>query len=365
MSRMPDARHVALDPREPAVWRHEGPWWAPLTWRPHVAAVGMGVFAIALTILVATVEGLPIRDADGMLGKRFWLLVGILTAFFALEILPRALSLHRATGVAPVDAVRTVFLDRWSRPRLRIALLGIVAFYATYISYRNLKSFLPFVVDQDMDGPLLAAEASIFGADPATLLHDLLGTGVAAEVLSTVYLAYLGFVPVSLGAAFILSINPMPGLWWVTTLSLNWLLGALSYYLVPALGPIFTQPDLFAALPQTGVSDLQHALLVHRVQVLADPFGTGEVQSIAAFASLHVSVVFSAALLAHLLRLPRFVRYGLWGFLALTTLATIYFGWHYVFDDIAGLAIGGIAVVLAGAATGHLQALRDHGLAPR
>jgi CDP-diacylglycerol--glycerol-3-phosphate 3-phosphatidyltransferase len=35
--------------------------------------------------------------------------------------------------------------------------------------------------------------------------------------------------------------------------------------------------------------------------------------------------------------------------------ATLYFGWHYVVDDIAGLLIGAIAVVAAGVATGHLK----------
>ena len=35
--------------------------------------------------------------------------------------------------------------------------------------------------------------------------------------------------------------------------------------------------------------------------------------------------------------------------------ATLYFGWHYIVDDIAGLAIGAIAVPVAGVATGHLR----------
>jgi CDP-diacylglycerol--glycerol-3-phosphate 3-phosphatidyltransferase len=36
-------------------------------------------------------------------------------------------------------------------------------------------------------------------------------------------------------------------------------------------------------------------------------------------------------------------------------IATLYFGWHYIVDDIAGLAIGAIAVPVAGVATGHLK----------
>jgi CDP-diacylglycerol--glycerol-3-phosphate 3-phosphatidyltransferase len=65
--------------------------------------------------------------------------------------------------------------------------------------------------------------------------------------------------------------------------------------------------------------------------------------------------VFTAALIAQLLKVNRLLRIGLWTFLGLTMVATLYFGWHYIVDDIAGLAIGAIAVPVAGVATGHLR----------
>jgi membrane-associated phospholipid phosphatase len=88
-----------------------------------------------------------------------------------------------------------------------------------------------------------------------------------------------------------------------------------------------------------------------RVTYLRDPT-TGTPQSIAAFASLHVAMSFTALLAAYLLALPRWLKRSLWVWMALTTLATIYLGWHYVVDDAAGIAIGGGAVVLAAALTG-------------
>ena len=40
-------------------------------------------------------------------------------------------------------------------------------------------------------------ERGIFGGrDPGELLHDLLGTGIAAHLLSAVYLFYLAFIPI-------------------------------------------------------------------------------------------------------------------------------------------------------------------------
>ena len=122
------------------------------------------------------------------------------------------------------------------------------------------------------------------------------------------------------------------------------MLGVLSYYLVPSLGPVYVRPGLYADLPQTGVSELQTTLLDHRREVIADPIATEGVQSIAGFASLHVAVIFAAALIAHLVGAPRPLRAGLWIFLGLTILATIYFGWHYVIDDVAGVAIALVGV---------------------
>jgi hypothetical protein len=143
------------------------------------------------------------------------------------------------------------------------------------------------------------------------------------------------------------------GAWYVTALCLNWLLGAASYYLLPSLGPVYARPGLFADLPETGVSRLQQSLLETRVEVLADPWGTAAVHGIGAFASLHVSIVLTGALVAHLMGLHRVVRTGMWAFFGLTVLATLYFGWHYVLDDVAGVGIGVLSVWLAAKMTGQ------------
>jgi hypothetical protein len=353
-----EPREVYTDPRVDDVWRHGGSWWSPLVRRPYLGAAVLGATMVLLTVAIAIAADLPLRDADGILGSRMAILLGTLAGFFALEILPRAYGRRRELGIGFARAVRVVIGERWSKRRLRVVAIGLLSFYATYLSYRNLKSFLPFLVDQSNDGKLLQLERGVFGPDGATgILQDLLGTGATAHLLSSAYLFYLAFVPISLGAALILASNPVPGMWWVTALGLNWTLGAASYYLLPALGPAFINPATVAQLPDTGVAALQESLWVHRAEVLHDPSSTPQVQSIAAFASLHVSVVFSAALMAQLVRVPRAVRVALWAFLGVTLIATVYFGWHYVIDDVAGLAIGAIAVVISAAVTGHWKVL--------
>ena len=75
-------------------------------------------------------------------------------------------------------------------------------------------------------------------------------------------------------------------------------------------------------------------------------------QAIAAFASLHISMSFTAAMAAHLLGLGRRIKIALWVWFGVTMLGTIYLGWHYVVDNIAGVILGTIALILAGLITG-------------
>jgi len=63
-------------------------------------------------------------------------------------------------------------------------------------------------------------------------------------------------------------------------------------------------------------------------------------------------MIFTAAVAAHLLGLGRRLRIGLWILLVLTIVATIYLGWHYVVDDVAGVLIGLAALALARVLTG-------------
>jgi membrane-associated phospholipid phosphatase len=318
--------------------------------RQFLMPLAIGIPSLVVMLAVAGIEDLPIRDPDArFVGSPLALISLVCLLFLLLDVVPRAVRQARSSEMRFGNALREVFDARWWGRRGLIVVACILGFYAAYLSYRNLKSFLPFVTDGALyDGGLLDLdEAMFFGNQPSTLLHDLLGTGLSAEALSAVYLTFLTFVPVSLGVALVWSSRIAAGLWYVTSLAIVWMLGVLSYYVVPSLGPIYARPELFADLPETGVSELSVTLLEHRNEVIADPFATDAVQGIAGFASLHVAVIFTAALIAHLTGAPRPLRIALWVFLGLTILATVYFGWHYVIDDVAGVAIAAVGVYAA------------------
>lgn len=308
-----------------------------------------------LAVLGALILDLPLQDPDGFVGPAYIRLPAIVVVFLLLDIAPALFKRFRAAGPS-WTALRSIVVTRWSLTRLGLIITGLIAFYVTYVGYRNLKGFLPFVRDDhaEVDFALHVLDRALFlGNEPGPVLHALLGTGVTAHFLSWIYISYLFFVPLSLGAALVWSHDMRRGFWYVTALCLNWSLGVVSYYMLPSQGPVFAYSQYYRDLPRTGVSDLQDALLGTRLYVLADP-GVGQsIQGIAGFASLHVSVVFTAALFAHKIDAHRFLRYALWTYLGLTVLSTIYFGWHYVLDDVAGIGIGWLSVALGARFTGH------------
>ncbi|NAZ87445.1 phosphatase PAP2 family protein [Kineococcus indalonis] len=322
-------------------------------WGTCALLVGVAVLTGTTALVASLALDVRLRDPEGFLGPSYVRLPALAAGFLLVDLLPRlALGVRSAGGGARAAAARAVLRERLAPQRLGLVLLGLLSFYVTYVGYRNLKNHLPLLRGELHDRDLLRLdEAMAFGADPAHVLHEALGTGVAAHVLSAVYVFFLFFVPFSLALALVRVRDPRDGYWYVTALGLNWALGTASYYLLPALGPVYADPAQYADLPATGVSELQASLMRSRVLVLADPHGTDRIHGIAAFASLHVSIVLTAALVAQLAHLGAVVRWVLWAYAALTALATVYFGWHYLVDVLAGAAVAGASVWLGALGT--------------
>jgi membrane-associated phospholipid phosphatase len=193
-----------------------------------------------------------------------------------------------------------------------------------------------------------------FGHEPATVLHTVFGETWAAHFFAFVYLLYLPLAPLSLVVWLVWSRHISYGYWYATANCLTWLFGTLSYYLIPTMGPAFWYPWLYTGLEVTGVTDLQDSLWNSRqdVRFPLNPFGES-IQSVAGFASLHVALTLVIALVAHYTVRHAVIRWAAWVYFGLTVISTLYFGWHYVSDDVAGVVIALLSVWLGGLATGQ------------
>lgn len=317
------------------------------------AAAAVAAFMAIATVLAAWVLELPVRDPDSVSGPTWLRLPLIVLAAVTLDVVGRWLWLTRRGGLSHSAALRRI-RERWDRDQVAFMLSGLLTWYVAYVAFRNLKSYVPFINSTIWDAELRRVDRLLWlGNDPAEVLHDLLGTGWVAWFMAGIYMLWIGLVPATLAIALVWTRRSSAGAWYVTAVSLNWLLGVAVYLTVPSLGPIYSSPGTFAAVPETPNTAVQEMLLEDRQAVLAGAWDTPAVQTIAAFASLHVAVMVTICLIAELLRLPTWIRVLAWTFAVLTAVSTIYLGWHFWVDVLGGVVVGVLAVAIAGRATGH------------
>jgi len=315
-------------PEAPTSWRASG---ALRLWAVVVVFVGVG---IARSIQV----GVPFRDPAGEFFTRrlVYSVVGFVV-FVVLDAVVRSRSLR-------VRELSTRIRARWTGRRLAAATIALLAYDVTYLTYHNLKSWDVF--NSPRDGMLDRWDRWLFGGhSPAVLLHDLLGTGFAAHFLLAWYSTFGMMAIVAYPAVVALARRTRDAYAGIASLIWVWILGTATYYLIPSLGPFHVAPQDFASLPAMSVQKTQATYLVERAQLLAHPSAHDSFAQVSAFASLHVGVTATLLGLAWWNRLRR-TTIVLGVFLAGTTVATVYLGWHFVVDLPAGLAIAALACVL-------------------
>ncbi len=329
-------------------------------------AATMGVLAFVVSYLYDR----PLLDPEGsFLGPTWLRLPLLLLGAVLLDLLPRTLWVSRGRPAEMPGLVRERLRTHWDRDRLTLVALGVFCFYITYVSYRNLKSALPEVLDTKYDRELhLVDRVLMFGGDPSDVLHAALGTGVSAHVLSYIYLWFLPLVPIALTAWLVFPNNLSYGYWFATSQVIAWTLGTASYYMLPTLGPGFEYASKYQDVMEAGTpsGDLMDSLARSRGVVLYQydlDTAEGLVNSVAGFASLHTAITLLVALMVQFTLQSRILKIVFWLNFAITIVATIYFGWHYILDDVAGIFIAFIAFYVGGLASGQKferGSLRSH-----
>lgn len=323
--------------------------------------VALSMAALAVGAAVHLDRGLA--DPDGFLGPAWVRLPMLIAGAFAADLVPRTLWASRFRPRLMPTMMRERIREHWTRDRAVLVVTGVATFYLTYVSYRNLKSFLPALFgDRTYDRELYIIDRALFlGHPPPVVLHNVLGTDVSAHFLSTIYLWFLPLVPLALTAWLVWSRTIGYGYWFATSQCLAWTLGTASYYALPTLGPGFEYAWLFRDLAPTASTQLMEALINGRHDV-NNAVLQDAVQSVAGFASLHCAITLLVALMAQAtLQMPWVTRL-LWANFAITIVATLYFGWHYIADDVAGIVIALFAFYVGGLVSG--QSFDRHTLRP-
>jgi len=332
--------------------------------RAYATLVGLSVVMGALALVVSLKYDRPLLDPEGkFLGPSWARLPLLLLLALAADIVPRSLWFSRFRPTAMVAVARERLRSHWTRERMLVVSLGIVCFYVTYVSYRNLKSALPFVRSFDNPNDMFDRELNLldkvlfFGHRPGPVLHDVLGTNFSAHILSYVYLMFVALVPILVTVWIVWSRNISFAYWFVTSQCIAWSLGTLSYYALPTLGPAFHFPSGYTELAHTPTTDLIDSLDRTRDLVVHGGYDgqsvEGIVNSVAGFASLHCAITLLWALMVQYTVRNQIIKVVFWVNFSTTVVATIYFGWHYLADDVAGIMIAFVSFYLGGRATGQ------------
>ena len=301
-------------------------------WLLRLWAVAAAFLAIGIARSIAV--GIPFRDPGGeYLTVKIAISAGVFVAQAVVDGVRRTSRARRRSPAAVLATLRS----RWPRGRLLRAAAVLLAYHLVYFTYHNLKSWDVLLTPRD--STLSAVDRWLFlGHAPAVLLHDLLGQGVAAWVLIAIYESFPTLVTVAVVAVVVFPETVRDGAVGIAALCWTWILGTATYYLVPSLGPFHDRPQDFAGLPHSIVTDTQARYLAQRAHLLADPGAHDAFAQVSAFASLHVGMTTLLLLLASYYRLRR-LTVALAIYLAGTVVATVYLGWHFAVDDVAGVVI--------------------------
>ena len=312
---------------------HDGYRWVLWTW---AVVIAFGLVAVVRSHQV----GIPIRDP----GHAFFLSrLGINLVLFA--VIAFADSAWRL-GLRNYSTARTwaALRKRWTRRRLFLATSAFLAYQTVYLSYHNLKSW--DVLNAPRDDMLLRWDRFLFlGNDPATLLHGLLGEHYAAYVLMVIYESFSTLVTFTVVAMVVLPRRMRDAYAFIASAIWTWIFGTISYYAIPSLGPFDSAPELFRGLPHLMIQDTQALYMDQRAQLLAHPEWSDSFAQVSAFASLHTGVTTLILLMVRWFGLRLLTR-AMTIYLICTMIATIYLGWHFVLDDVAGLAMAWVAVAI-------------------
>jgi membrane-associated phospholipid phosphatase len=294
----------------------------------------------AVVLARSAAVGVPVRDPDGQM-FRDRLLKAL--AFLVIIALVEATVRARKGGWRP-RKVLAALRERWTPQRIVLVATGLVGYHLVYLGYRNLKSWNAFNPLRDDD--LLDFDKALFlGHSPAVLLHSLFGEAGSADFFSVVYRSFTYVIVFSLVGSLALIPSVRRAYVFLCAATYAWILGTLSYYLLPSLGPYATAPWEFDGLRATKITETQAEYLAERVHFLANSAAPDAFVSLGAFASLHVGFSTLVFLMARYYGLKRIARV-LAVYLTLVVISTIYFGWHYVSDDIAGVLLAATAVLL-------------------
>ncbi|MCB0358272.1 MAG: phosphatase PAP2 family protein [Bdellovibrionales bacterium] len=306
----------------------------------EVLVLGFGILAL----ITYAALGVPLRNPLSL----WWVRIrhaavlysaGMLLALFFVRLADIHANRQGPRRVSRADSLARYRFQYLNRAAIVEDLRLLNAVAVMFTVFLHLKHLIPFLRKTMLDELLFEHERGLLGGRLAgEWLIDWLGVH-SAPFWSGVYKSFYLYIAMCL-IGIVLSRDRRFVRTFYAAFIATWFVGVLLVFALPTMGPCFSTPQLFANLPPTAVSDMQQKLLVHRDFVALHPFDSRGLYLISGLPSLHLAVPILISLF--LGKKSRLVATASWLFCLLTAVATLYFGWHFVVDDVAAclLAVG-------------------------
>lgn len=219
-----------------------------------------------------------------------------------------------------------------------IRILNAVAIL--FVMIINLRHIVPYVNQGLYDGYLVSLEEFLFaGKLPSVWMINIFGSS-SALMMNDIYRLFYPYLSIII-FTFVLSRDRLFSQQFFISFVIIWMVGIVVTCIFPTWGPCFFRPQLFATLPETTMTQMQQGLWQMKQHLELNPLSTNGAYLISAMPSLHVCVVALGSI--YLIKMSRILCFLSWIFTVLTIVSTLYFGWHYLFDDLAAIAIAYLA----------------------
>lgn len=219
----------------------------------------------------------------------------------------------------------------------RAILFLLIGYYA----YSHLKVLIPLINQANYDDLFFNLDKIVFFGRSPTLEMLKINFRPFTKLMYLSYASFYAAFPLSFAVAF-LAKNKEEVRRLIFGILTIYFIGMIFYYLLPAWGPLFYTPDLFAHIPNVWHKILWEGHLA--IQNNTATYGPTPFLGVAAFPSLHAAHMIFLFLVAR--RYHRWLFYLYIPWTALLCIATIFMGWHYVVDLIAGALIALVAILI-------------------
>lgn len=247
----------------------------------------------------------------------------------------------------PTFALLVFALSRKSPGKELVGLLAaMIALIVIAYVFTIFKSQL-FVHNPPLDKLIVDAEVLLFGQPLYLAISDWARTRPLLIAYCD-WTYFLFFHHIALTGIFLFAYGRNADQWrYFMSLSLCYLLGAVSYFILPGLGPVYFDPPHFSYLSDHAefTASIQRLLKTSTEQAVRGHLDAVETfVFIACMPSLHMA--HETVMLFYSRRSPlMFIFSGV--FWISTFLAALVLGWHYLFDLLAGILLAAVVISIA------------------